>query len=463
MGRFSPTVVADSTQRERPGKEIAGAFSTYFDEKRIETDRGNAAEDRSRILKREGQDDVVRQGDFEDYLRDRYGATPSYTDAGLGGGGFQGPGGAQETAPQPGIQGQPPIGQPSGQAPDIFQDARMGIGEPQSPLTAPPDLGPEQVVALPGQYVGGGFSPEAVTIGGPRAAPQETREFAGQNYNIDPSQTLEARTGAAQEQERNRLSAEESNQLEREIQALVEAGVPVNEARAYAMFDEEGEALERATGRAQTPPKGFDPDSPGAFSSAKEYLAFQEELATAKDAVGRRPPGAAAAGRPPIDLETAMEKVDALVGTWNPDTQSWDHNLSQGERYDLAVRMSQGDLTGEELDALASRGGEEVALPPDFESGGFKRFFQRLMPGGKSGFERMDGTEGPLEPAPEVINRPHDQPPQPGGDLTAVHDSISTAANMIQEAYPDLSFDQIKGILVEEFPEREVNQVLRGR
>ena len=48
MGRFSPTVVKDTTMREDPGGQLADAFSMYFGEKRIETDRAEVATDRER-------------------------------------------------------------------------------------------------------------------------------------------------------------------------------------------------------------------------------------------------------------------------------------------------------------------------------------------------------------------------------------------------------------------------------
>ena len=495
MGRFSPTVVKDTTMREDPGGQLADAVSMYFQEKRIETDRGEVATDRTRRRAREDITDVVQKGDFEKYLQDRYGATPSYVPGeGLGGGGFDP---QQEVAPGPGIGGEDPRGVPSG-APSVFEDARMGIGEPPSALTQPVDLGPAETVVLPGSFAGGQFSPEAITIGGPQERPtragRETREFAGESYDLDPSQTLESRTARAEEQERTRLTAEEEAQLQKEISALIEAGVPENQARAVAMFDAEKEFLKPA--EEEEAPVGFDPDREGQFKTREQYIAFQKELATAKDAVGRRPPGTGAAARPQITLEKAFEQIDRLFGRWNAESQMYDHHLSEGQQYNLAQRMMSGELTQEEIDAasvIPEDPGE--APPPEFESGAFKRFFQALIPGGKTGFEQVGGevgplpeerqadipsyskgplfqdrqdqipsySKGPLESSPDSIPREHNEPPQPGGSGSAVQDSIIAIAEQLKSVYPHLSAGQIHRLLVREFPESEVRQVFQGR
>ena len=448
--------------REDPGGQIADAFSSYFAAKNLETDRAEAATDRERRRAREDIGDVVQQGDFEQYLQDRYGATPSYAPGeGLGGGGFD----PQQAAPGPGLEGQDPRGVPSG-GPDAFRDARMGIGEPRSALTTPVDLGPPETVVLPGQFAGGQFSPQAVTIGGPQAPPtragQETREFAGQAYDIDPSQTLESRTLRAEEQERTRLTAEEEAQLQKEIAALIEAGVPENQARAVAMFDAEKEYLKPA--EEEPGVTGFDPDREGQFKTREQYLAFQKELATAKDAVGRRPPGAGGEERPQITLEKALLEIDRRFGTWDPVALRYEHTLSEGERFDLAQRMMSGTLTPEEINAAMVR--PEVpgeAPPPEFESGAFGRFFQRLMPGGKTGFEQVSGEVGPLEVSPDSVPREHNEPPEPGGSGSAVQDSIVAISEQVKAAYPHLSPEQIRRLLSDEFSIADVRQVLQGR
>ena len=457
---------------------------------------------------------MVQRGDFEKYLQDRYGATPSYVpDEGLGGGGFD----PQQVTPSPGLSGQDPRGTPSG-APSMFRDARMGMGEPPSALTQPVDLGPPETVVLPGQFAGGQFSPEAITIGGPQERPirgpgdpqvsptragQETREFAGETYNLDPSQTLEQRNIRAEEEERTRLTAEEEAQLQKEISALVEAGVPENQARAVAMFDAEKEYLKPA----EEEPGGFDPDREGQFETEEEFLAFQKALATAKDAVGRRPskPGE---GRPQITLEKALLEVDRLFGTWDPATERYHHTLSEGERYDLAQRMMSGTLTPEEIDAAMVQPEDPgEPAPPEFESGGFGRFFQRLFPGGKTGFEQVSGEvgplpeerqadipgrakdspfdqrreevpsyskgptgvggggggAGPLEVSPDAIPREYNEPPIPGGSGSAVQDSIIAISEQLKATYPHLSAGQIRQLLTEEFSIADVRQVFQGR
>lgn len=428
MGRFSPTVLPDTEPRSRPGLEISEAFAEFRqaqgeEEERgfVREDRAEAAVDRTRRRSREDIGDAATQLEFEQYVRDQIGGTPQ--------------------------QAQEPIPPTRG----AFDEARLGLAAqgPQGPLTEEVDLGPEEVVVLPGQFAGGTFSPQAVRVGG-----TQTRTLAGREFAVDPSQTAEARHGRAVEGERTRIAAEEEDELQRKIRAMVQAGIDPREAEARALGVD--------VGTREEPVGGFDPDDPSQFTDRADYLAFQRQLANAKDAVGRRPPGAGGgpAEKPEIALKDAFLEVDRLLGVWNPDTETYETDLSEGERLDFARRMTRGELTSEEVEDIAARRREEAPLQeePQFEHGPFKRFFERNIRGGRTGLERKS-TPQAMEAAPDDTPRAHDVPPTGVGTGSPVSDSILAIA----EEFSDLDQGTIREILLEQYTEAEVNKALRRR
>lgn len=421
MGRFSPTVLPDSRPRERPGLQIAEAFGRYRQAKGQEEeqafrreDREFAAEDREEAgvdrTRRREQEDLEagrRSFEFERLVRDELGGVP--------------------------VRGDQEVPGPTPQAASgAFQDTRESLGAMAEPSARvdPSGAPPEEVAILPGQFAGGTFSPEAVMIG-------------GQQFRIDPSQTLEARG-----------RAEEDRVLQEEMDALRAADVPEDQLRAVAMFNLESEFVTPE----EEAPEGFDPDQAGQFSTRKEYLAFQQALADAKDAVGRRPARAGEEG--PLDLEAAFEEVDAIFGIWETGLDGKrflsGHDLTEGERLTVARKLASGELKPDELDELKARGAplEEEEIPLQFEAGPIKRLFQSITPGGKTGLETI-GTprtaQEAAEPREETSVVPSREPP-----------AVDTIRGLIDE-HSDMDPEELKKFLLEVFSEEEVAAAFAGR
>lgn len=425
--RFSPTVVADTRGRERPGLDVARAFEEFREAQMREEglefereerefareDRTIEAEERERRRGREDISDALLDLEFERLVREELGGVPSEP---------------KPTAPGP-------------------RDMMESFAEEQARLTAPTtgdrfiegraeplDLGPPEVAVLPGQFVGGMFSPQAVTV--PR-----TRELAGRTFEIDPSRTAEARQSRAGINEQKRRQAEQERALQEEINALLRAGVDPRQAEAVARFDLEEEFVRP---EAETV-EGFDRDAPGAFRSRQDFLNFERELAEAR----RAPPGTTTE-RGPITLKDAFAEVDNLFGVWEGDALVG-HSLPEGERLRVAQAMAAGTLEPGEVDRLVSEYRRDEPAPPElgeFESGPIGRFFQRILPGGRTGQERRQlpkSAEAVARPRPETPIVPSREPP-----------AVDTIRTIIDEN-PDMDPDTLREILLEEFSEEEVN------
>ena len=438
MGRFAPTVLPSSTAR-RPGLEIAQAFSDFRvargeeeDREFLREDRDIAAAERERLKPQQARDAARDEFSFDEEVRNRFGGTPVRE-------------GATPPADRTPVELMDPTGaQPPEDVAGAFQEWRQGLPAqpptqpppgPQDPIRGPsdPPLNPE-VAVLPGQFAGGVFAPQAVTV-----QPPQRQEYGGRMFDIDPTQTQEARGIAAQEAA-----------LQQEVDALVASGVDPERARAVAMFDLEEEFVTPE----EAPVKGFDPDRTGTFSSRQEYIAFQEELAAAKRGVDTP-----TQGEGPIDLDDAFAEVDNIFGEWEGELMTG-HRLSEGERLRVARGLADGSITPDELDQLAAPEPEpEDAEPFRFEAGPVKRLFQSILPWGKTGLETV-GTPTPA--TAEETSAPRAETPVTPSTAPPVLDSISSVIGQIREQHPNLTDEQIRGLLVEEYGEDDVDVVLRG-
>lgn len=384
--RYSPTVRPDDTTDRRPGLEVADAFKQMRNQN-IEDDL--LQEDQLDRDRRRGREDIVDAGaelEFEQWLKDNLGATPTE------------PGGTPAG---------PPASEsfdPTASAP-LFEEARIGMQAGTAPgARSPLAMGGEEelgeVAVLPGQFMGGQFSQELVRT--------PTRTIAGREFAIDPTQTAEAR-GKAQEAEQRR----------RKIAALVGGGIPQQEAVAMVdaapgAIDSHFERRDPSEARRNDPMKGEFTDD----AERDAFLGYRRRLAIA-DAAGRTGTNGRTPGDGPIDVQDALAELDQMYGEFDRSGNLVGHRLSERERFDLATRWSEGRLSPNDLPEQ-----EEGPAPADTpeEPGFFKKILNRLNPS-------VDAMGNPTPPAPSgERNAGGSSSPAPGPSGDAAVDSIRSIA-----------------------------------
>lgn len=423
MARFSPTVLPDDQRRERPDLEIAQAFDEFRTAQGEEEDRrftredrgiaaeerGIEAEERGRRRSREDIDDAAQQIEFERFVKEQLGGTPT-----------AGAPARPEAGPDPR---------------QLFQDARLGLaGKAQAEARERAADEPPQLAVLPGQFAGGAFSATAVYTGG------RTRELAGQTFDIDPTQTAAARGSRASQAD-----------FDRKVQRLIDQGDEPARARA---------AVEFGTGEDFAQPEEaeeFDPTR-GEFENpeAREaFLQFKRELSVASEAGRSGRERAARAGKADVDTKgpitekDALAELDQMYGEFDESGILVGSQLSVRERQRLAQMWAAGELEPEDLPEKEEPAAEEEL--PEQGPGLARRAFRGVRDffRGDSGAETQ--RAGVVEPSAVGAG-------QPGAD-TAM-DSI----RLILRDIPHLSPDSARSILLDEgFMEEDITQVLRRR
>lgn len=443
MGRYSPTVLPDSRPDQRPGLEIANAIDAFRAAKDLEADRAEADTDRTRRREREDVTDATRDIELDELVRDAFGGTPvGETPVGV-------PTPVGETQQTPEARGAPQgaVGVPT---PELtrpaFDDARsglqagtvqQGIGQEQQGIgqEQPTDPSEGEIVALPGQFMGGDFAQETVR------AP--TRTFAGREYEIDPTQTKEARD----EQERAD-----------DLKALIAAGIP--EAEALAMLRTAPSAI----------PSHLQAEKPGVVrrndpmrgefeneEARAAFIQFRGDLAAATASGGR---GSTRAASGPITVKNALEELDQMYGEFDRSGNIIGHQLGERERFRLATLWSEGKLTEDQLPEPAT---EEAPPEEENEPGFFRQLINRLDPRvdrlGRPHGSHADGGQDPGEGTQRAGPLSSGARAAPGGsDIVA--DSLRS---IVREFSTKVGEARLREILLDEgYTAEQIAAALRG-
>lgn len=433
--RYSPTVRPDDRTDRRPGLEVADAFDQQRQERIQDALLEQTQIDRDRRRGREDTQDAASELAFEKWIEDNLGGRRVEPDV-------AGPGAAGRTDP---VAADPELTRP------LFEQARIGMqrgteqGGAGVGIQPPADPQAGKVAVLPGQFMGGQFAQELIRV---PEQPQR-RTIAGQDYMMDPSRTRESR-------DRARVESEKAT----DIEALVASGIPEPQARAMVeaapgAIPSHLQRRDPASTRALDPMKGeFDNDE-----ARNAFIDFRRRLALA-DAAGRvgRAPGD---DDGPITVEDALAELDQMYGEFDRSGNLIGHRLNERERFDLAIRWSQGRLNPDDLPLPEPEAVEE----PEEQSGGYLRNLwnairgrggapeEEGMPSERNATAGQDVTLGPDGPAP-TTNR---------GTSAPTGDAAADTARAIIREFPNVPPNELREILISSGVDPAVvDQVLGG-
>lgn len=427
MARYSPTVRPDDEPTRDPtrfGRQVSDAFARYRED--VRTDELQDREDAEYEANAPLRDLRRRAGEVEaeEYLRDTRGYVPSDRSSGT-----------MPRRPDP-SRFDPEL------ARDLFRGERVGMArsEPQRPEPgayvgnlpgAQPPMEEQDIVALPGQFMGGQFSPEVVRIG-------------GRAYQVDPTQTAEARGARAAAAQ----AESEEAAFQRQVEELVAAGVDPQQAPAIVRQGLADDFLQP-----EEEPVTYDPDQ-GIFpdeETKRAFLEYRRQLALADeagrlqrdqaDSRGGRGGGSGDAG--PISVEDAFDRLQEIYSQTDRRGQTT-LLLPEADLVRLANAWAAGRISEEELPALEDLMPAEE-MPEAEEGGGLWSWVK--------GFFQNERETGP-GPAPTQAG------PPPGERQESSAAAVDSARAIVRE-FPGVPPSQIRMILEDEgFTPREIDQVL---
>lgn len=460
--RFTSSVRPDDEPRRDPtrfGHDIGRAFEEFKKQKRTKTleDREDSEFERQRPLRE--LTTAAGEVEAENYLRDQ--------------GGFVASDGTSGT--MPGAQGgRIPSRFDPNMAGDIFRQERVGLargsgrgGDGSSEAgafvgSAPGQPAPEpatdqDVIALPGQFMGNDFAPEVVR------QPPRRRTIGGREFVRDPNATADARGQAEQEE-----------QFNRQVQELVAAGVDPQKAPAIVR---QGLADEFISPEQE--PVTFDPDR-GVFpdpESRQAYLDFLEDKRLATEgpedpdlnpmrgefpdeqsreaflefrrrlaAADEGPDGEAGGRDRRIEVDDAFDRLQELYSETNRYGDRVSLLLPEAELVRLAEAWARGEIGPEDLprreDLMEQPVQEEEESPGRFTRiGNFFRGEKENVRG--EGAARAGTGAGGRDPRLEA--------------------TVDSARAVVRE-FPGIPPSQLRTIMEEEgFDAPVIDQVLQGR